>query len=140
MGPRVVTTGGRDRAHKWEIRTWRSAMNEEQREQNRIPCDIILNKVEDGHTNVCRAENLSLGGIKLRRVAEAHEAGGQKVQLQFALPGDSEPLWVSGEKVYEDDGTVGVRFTNISHGNFVKLRDWLRSESAETPTTVKMAG
>ncbi len=101
----------------------------ENREQSRVPCDIILNKVEDGHTNVCRAENLSLGGIKLQRVAEGHQPGGKRVQLQFALPGDSEPIWVSGEKVYDDEGKVGVRFTNISHGNFVKLRDWLREET-----------
>ncbi len=106
-------------------------MNSELRRQERINCDIILNKVEDGHTKVCRAENLSLGGIKLRRIAEAYDAEGQSVQLQFALPGQAEPIWVSGEKVYEDDGSVGVRFTNISHNNFVRLRDWLKSERVE---------
>lgn len=99
----------------------------EQRNQARVNCDIILNKIEDGHTNVCRSENLSLGGMKLRRVTEAYEAEGKAVQLQFALPGDADPIWVSGEKVYDDDGTVGVRFTNISHGSFIRLRDWLRS-------------
>lgn len=109
---------------------------EDKRTQERIPCDIILNKVEDGHTNVCRAENVSLGGMKLKRVAEAHEADGETVQLQFALPGESEPIWVSGEKVYDDDNFVGVRFTNISHGNFVKLRDWLRDEKKSDPQEV----
>ena len=98
------------------------------RKQRRIPCDIILNKVEDGHTNVCRAENLSLGGMKLQRVAEAYDADGQAVQLQFALPGQDEPVWVSGKKVYDDDGNVGVRFTNISHADFVRLRDWLETQ------------
>lgn len=104
----------------------------EQRQQNRIPCDIILNKVEGGHTNVCRAENLSLGGMKLQRVAEGHQPEGNSVQLQFALPGDQDPIWVSGEKVYEADGNVGVRFTNISHGNFVRLREWLRARPSES--------
>lgn len=101
---------------------------QEQRKQDRIDCDIILNKVEDGHTKVCRAENLSLGGMKLRRVAEAFDADGASVRLQFALPGHDEPIWVSGEKVYEEDGSVGVRFTNISHGDFIQLRDWLRDQ------------
>ena len=100
----------------------------EQRQQDRVHCDIILNKVEGGHTNVCRAEDLSLGGMKLCRVAEAYEADGATVQLQFALPGDEDPIWVSGEKVYEADGNVGVRFTNISHGSFVRLREWLRNQ------------
>lgn len=101
-------------------------MKQELRRQERIDCDIILNKVEDGHTKVCRAENLSLSGMKLKRIAEAFDAEGAAVKLQFALPGQNEPIWVSGEKVYEADGSVGVRFTNISHGNFVRLRDWLR--------------
>lgn len=111
----------------------------EQRNQGRVRCDIILNKVEDGHTKVCMAEDLSLGGIKLRRVAEAFEADGQKVQLQFALPGDAEPLWVSGEKVYEADGSVGVRFTNISHGHFVRLRAWLRERCMNEDATPRLS-
>lgn len=108
-------------------------MSQEQRKQQRVQCDIILNKVEDGHTKVCRAENLSLGGMKLRRVAEAYDSQGRAVQLQFALPGQDEPIWVRGEKVHEADGSVGVRFTNISHFNFVRLRDWLRGRLFERP-------
>ena len=99
---------------------------QEQRSQSRIDCDIILNKVEDGHTKVCRAQNLSLGGMKLQRVAEAYKPEGESVQLQFALPGEDDPIWVSGEKVYEQNGDVVVRFTNISHGDFIQLRNWLR--------------
>ena len=107
----------------------------ELRRQERVDCDIILNKVEGGHTNVCRAENLSLGGMKLQRVCEAHHAEGEAVQLQFALPGEDEPIWVSGRKVYEEDGSVGVRFTNISHGHFVRLRNWLRDVVGQGGTT-----
>ncbi len=106
---------------------------DEQRKQSRINCDIILNKVEDGHTNVCRAEDLSLGGMKLRRVAEGYDPDGDSIQLQFALPGQEEPLWVSGEKVYEADGHIGVRFTNISHTDFIQLRDWLRERQKPEP-------
>ncbi len=112
----------------------------DERNQERVPCDIILNKVEGGHTNVCRAENVSLGGMKLRRVAEAHDAGGVKVQLQFALPGQSDPLWVAGEKVYEDGQEVGIRFTNISHRDFRKLRDWLQERKEEAEALPALAG
>lgn len=100
---------------------------EEQRELERVPCDIILNKVEGGHTNICRGLDLSLGGIRIRRVAECHRGEGKLVQLQFALPGDDEPIWVAGEKVYDAEGHVGVRFTNISYSHFVRLRNWMRS-------------
>lgn len=99
---------------------------DEQRAQSRIPCDIILNKVEDGHTKICRSIDLSLGGMRLQRVAESFEPEGDAVQLQFALPGEEEPIWVTGRKVHEADGTVGVRFTNISHGHFMRLRHWVR--------------
>lgn len=100
----------------------------EQREQSRIPCDIILNKIEDGHTKICRSIDLSLGGMRLKRVAESFDAHGEAVHLQFALPGEEEPIWVSGRKVHESDGTVGVCFTNISHVHFVRLRNWLREQ------------
>ncbi|RDV38907.1 PilZ domain-containing protein [Bradymonadaceae bacterium TMQ3] len=101
----------------------------EQRKQQRVGCDMILNKIESGHTNICRATDVSLGGIRLERVAEAYRSEGESVQLQFALPGEEEPIWVAGQKVYDADGQVGVRFTNISHGHFVKLRAWLRAQA-----------
>lgn len=103
----------------------------ENRKQNRVGCDMILNKIEAGHTNICRATDVSLGGIRLERVAEAYRSEGASVQLQFALPGDEEPIWVAGHKVYDDEGQVGVRFTNISHGHFVKLRAWLRAQAIQ---------
>jgi hypothetical protein len=108
---------------------------EEKRRQDRIDCDIILNKVEAGHTNICRALDLSLGGMRLKRIVEPHRDKDASLKLQFELPGDSEPIWVGATKVYEDDESVRVRFTNISHGHFVKLRSWLRSRdmAAELP-------
>ncbi|WP_158542535.1 PilZ domain-containing protein [Lujinxingia litoralis] len=102
---------------------------QEQRQQPRVGCDMILNKIEAGHTNICRAVDLSLGGIRLERLAEAYRSEGESVQLQFALPGEEEPIWVTGHKVYDNEGRVGVRFTNISHGHFVKLRAWLRERA-----------
>lgn len=105
-------------------------MQEDKRQQSRVSCDIILNKVEGGHTNVCRGLDLSLGGIRIKRVAESHRGEGENVQLQFALPGDDEPIWVSGKKVYDQEGQLGVRFTNISHNHFVRLRDWMRLQWA----------
>lgn len=106
----------------------------EQRTTRRIGCDIILNKIEDGHTNVCRAEDISFGGMKLRRVAEGYQPDGEDVQLQFALPGQEEPIWVCGQKAYEEDGSIGVRFTYISYGDFVQLRDWLQDRCGEEIT------
>src|SRR5690554_5572367 len=102
---------------------------EDKRRQDRIDCDIILNKVEAGHTNICKATDLSIDGMKLRRIVEPHRERNPNLRLQFELPGDDAPIWVAATRVYEDEESVGVRFTNISHGHFVKLRRWLRSQA-----------
>ncbi|MFU8803068.1 MAG: PilZ domain-containing protein [Bradymonadaceae bacterium] len=102
---------------------------EDKRRQDRIDCDIIMNKVEAGHTNICRAMDLSLGGMRLKRMTEPYRAKDISLKLQFELPGEDEPIWVGATKVYEDEESVGVRFTNISHGHFVKLRGWLRNRN-----------
>ncbi len=101
----------------------------ERRGLDRVECDILLNKVEQGHTNICRGLDLSLGGMRLERMLEPHTDRAANVQLQFELPGDEEPIWVGATKVYEDDAVVGVKFTNISHGHFMRLRHWFREQA-----------
>jgi hypothetical protein len=102
----------------------------ETRAQERINCDIILNKIEDGHTNICRATNISLSGMQFMRMLEAQESDELcPLRLQFELPGQEEPIWVGAERVYDAEGCVGVRFVNISHHHFVLLREWLRERS-----------
>lgn len=104
-------------------------MRHEDRKQDRVDCDIILNKVEDGQMNICRAMNISLGGMRLKRLLEPKSRHGQQFRLQFELPGQGEPIWVGAEAVYNDENFVGVRFTNISHKHFLLLREWLRNWS-----------
>ncbi len=101
----------------------------ERRGLDRVDCDILMNKVEQGHTNICRGLDLSLGGMRLERMLEPHTDRAANVQLQFELPGDEEPIWVGATKVYEDDAVVGVKFTNISHGHFMRLRQWFREQA-----------
>lgn len=109
-------------------------MDETRREQKRTDCDIILNKVEDGNRNICRATNISLSGMQLMRLLESHRKSDTEdgiMRLQFQLPGQDGPLDVEAERVYDndDEGIVGVRFINISHQHFVLLREWLREQS-----------
>lgn len=103
-------------------------MSENQRRTNRVPCDIILNKVQDGHTHIARATNISLGGIRIQRLLEPLKSDGNaRLRLQLKLPDTEEPIWVGARKVYEDDDFVGLRFTHISHQHFVRLRQWIQS-------------
>ena len=101
-------------------------MTREARKQERIDCDIILNKVEDGQMNICRAMNISLGGMRLKRLLEPKAQHDRTFRLQFELPGQAEQIWVGAEAVYDDENSVGVRFTSISHKHFLLLREWLR--------------
>lgn len=108
---------------------------EEVRSQERVNCDIILNKIEGGHTNICRATNISLDGMQFLRVLEPYDGEeGSRVRLQFELPGQEEPIWVGAETIYDDNGCVGVRFVNISHQHFQLLREWMRAhEISDVP-------
>ena len=97
----------------------------EHRQSLRIPCDIILNKIQDGHTNVVRAINISLGGIRIQRLLEPLLGDARRTRLQFVLPGTDEVIWAGARPVYEENTHVGFEFTNLSHQNFVKLRNWI---------------
>lgn len=99
----------------------------EYRSTPRVDCDIMLNKVHNGQRHVCRAVNISLGGIRLRRLLEPTNKDESRVRLQIQLPGSDSPIWIAAERVYEDEDFIGLRFMNISHQHFVTLRSWLQS-------------
>ena len=51
------------------------------RSAERVPCDMILNKVQDGHTNIVRATNISMGGMRIQRLLNSPHPG----QVGFRL-------------------------------------------------------
>jgi hypothetical protein len=100
------------------------------RKQSRVNCDIIFNKVERGMMTICRATNISLGGMRVERLLEPFDVKEEKVRLEIELPGDSEPLLIGARRMYDEEGHFGLKFTEISHRHFVRLRDWVSSEAA----------
>jgi hypothetical protein len=99
---------------------------EERRTQKRIDCDLLLNKVQNGHTNVVRARDISIDGIRLQRLLEP-AIGTGSMRLQFTLEDGADPIWVGARVQCESVEDIGVRFTDISHQHFVRLREWLQS-------------
>jgi hypothetical protein len=81
----------------------------------RVPVDIILNKYIGGRPYLCRATNLSRGGLLVHRVREPSSAE-TRVGLQFQLPGDDRVITCAGEIVYEHDwvDASGIRFTSVA--------------------------
>lgn len=99
------------------------------RKQPRVDCDIILNKTQTDGTNICRATNISLSGMRLQRLLDPYVQVDEKFRFEIELPGDEGPILIGAKKVWEDTQEFGVRFTNISHSHFVRLRTWLQGES-----------
>ncbi len=86
-----------------------------ERRKRRISIDILVNKYIDGEPHVCRAVNVSSGGMLLYKVFEpdvAHE----EVSLEFQLPGSARVLRADGIPLAEHRWARahGVRFTRIA--------------------------
>lgn len=100
------------------------------RRQDRIDCNIILNKYERGQLNIVHATNISLGGMRFKRLLEPYIEKTDSFRLELAIPGTDEPIMIGAQRVYEDvqTDTVGVRFTDMSHSHFLRLREWIQGQ------------
>lgn len=101
-------------------------MNSDQRREKRAPVDLMLNKYINGEPHLCRAVNLSRGGMLLRKIFEP-ELSHHRVLLEFQLPGSDQVLRVEGVALMEspEARTVGVRFTSLSKEAEQALSDFL---------------
>src|ERR1700712_4908566 len=86
-----------------------------ERRQRRTPIDILLNKYVEGEPHVCRAVNVSSGGMLLYKVFEPDQEHGE-VSLEFQLPGSNRVLRADGVTLAEHRWARahGVRFTRIA--------------------------
>ena len=81
----------------------------------RVPIDMLLNKYIAGMPHVCRASNISRGGMLVHKLLEP-ESRTDLVGLQFQLPGQDRIITAAGRIVYQHQWVraTGVRFTNLS--------------------------
>jgi hypothetical protein len=100
-----------------------------ERRQRRIPVDILLNKYIDGEPHVCRAVNVSGGGLLLYKVFEP-ELEHSEVSLEFQLPGSNRVLRADGVTLAEHPWARahGVRFTRMAEDDRALLDAFLRGE------------
>jgi hypothetical protein len=106
-------------------------MNKERR-QRRVGVDILVNKYIDGEPHVCRAVNVSSGGMLLYKVFEPNLPH-DEVSLEFQLPGSNRILRCDGVTLQEHAWARahGVRFTRIAEEDRVLLDQFLRGELQE---------
>lgn len=88
---------------------------ERRRRGSRVRVDILLNKYVRGRPYLCRASNLSRGGMLVHRIHEPRISE-TRVGLQFQLPGDERVITCAGEITYEHGWTQasGIRFTSVA--------------------------
>jgi hypothetical protein len=102
------------------------------RRERRMPLSILLNKYIEGEPHVCRAVNLSRGGMLLYKVFEPDLAQSE-VSLEFQLPGSPRVLRADGVTLAEHRWARahGVRFTSMADEDRDLLDRFLRGESLD---------
>jgi hypothetical protein len=99
------------------------------RRDRRMPLNILLNKYIDGEPHVCRAVNVSRGGMLLYKVFEPDVAH-TEVSLEFQLPGSARVLRADGVTLAEHRWARahGVRFTAMADEDRDLIDRYLRGE------------
>jgi hypothetical protein len=97
-----------------------------------MPLNILLNKYIDGEPHVCRAVNVSRGGMLLYKVFEP-DLNSSEVSVEFQLPGSQRVLRADGVALAEHRWARahGVRFTRMDSEDRALLDRYLRGESLE---------
>jgi hypothetical protein len=77
---------------------------------------MLLNKYVSGTPHVCRASNISRGGMLVHRLLEPEREGIEVVGLQFQLPGQDRVVTGAGRIVFRHPwlSATGICFTSLS--------------------------
>lgn len=105
---------------------------QDKRNERRSPINILCNKYIEGEPHVCRAVNLSRGGMLLYKVFEPDVAQ-EEVSLEFQLPGSQRILRTDGVLLAEHRWARahGVRFTRMADEDRELIERYLRGELHE---------
>ena len=115
-------------------------MTTEKRAGRRMSVDIVLNKYINGEPHMCRAINLSRGGMLLRKIFEP-DVQHTSVMLEFQLPGCHEIIRAEGVALLTSPQAraVGVRFTRLPQEALSQIEQFLQGEASERPRRVSQA-
>jgi CheY-like chemotaxis protein len=111
------------------LRAARGLMRRERRRGPRIPVNspttLAYAGAEDGRGTII---DLSDGGTSLRTGNTLPPAG--KVYFQFVLPGQPQPVRLSGEVAWQDaSGRTGIRFVDVPQTSRRLMHAWLLQNS-----------
>lgn len=111
------------------LRAARGLMRRERRRGPRIPVNSPTTLAYPGAEDGCGTiVDLSDGGTSLRTGNTLPPVG--KVYFQFALPGQQQPVRLSGEVAWQDAaGRTGIRFVNVPQASRRLMHEWLLQNS-----------
>jgi CheY-like chemotaxis protein len=124
------------------MRAARSLMQSERRIRPRIPVQAKTSIAYAGKEDVPAAlVDLSEAGIALRSDSKLPPCC--KVYFQFALPGNTSIIRLSGEVMWQDSSRrVGIRFAHVPQTSRRMLNEWLKAnlatplEAAPSPSEI----
>ncbi len=121
------------------MRAARGLMRSERRMRPRIPVQANTSIAYADKENVPAAlVDVSEDGIAVQSDSPLPPYG--KVYFQFALPGNTSPVRLSGEVMWQDSsGRVGIRFSQVPKSSRRLLNDWLQAK-ASSPSEVNPSG
>jgi hypothetical protein len=107
-------------------------MSLDKRKERRNPINILCNKYIEGDPHVCRAVNLSQGGMLLYKVFEP-DLPQEEVSVEFIIPGSNRIVRADGVTLSEHrwSRAHGVRFTRMADEDRALIASWLRGEIAD---------
>ncbi len=96
----------------------------DRRREKRRPLDVYFNKYVDGYPHLCRAVDVSQGGMLASNLFEpAHTPSAFPVEVQ--LPDEPAGLWIWARRVGRRDGKEAVRFVSMSEEDSARLAAYL---------------
>jgi hypothetical protein len=85
----------------------------ERRTAKRAGVEILLNKYIDGFPYACRALDLSMGGILVRRIHEP-SLRREAYPLEIGVPGAETPIWIWTRPVWTRGARQALRFMGMT--------------------------
>jgi len=121
MGDETGLSGAKDKAS-------------ERRQSLRVPVEMWVEEVAEGHRVFRRAGNLSTGGLHLDKTIPI--AIGTHINLRFTLPNDPDPVTVDGDVVSIDANEelgMGVKFRSLSVEAAARIDHYLKRSLTPAP-------
>lgn len=118
------------------VQAARGLIRYERRHGRRVSLDATASMAYAASENVsARLLDVSEAGIAVQSHSKLPARG--KVYFQFALPGQTSPVRLSGEVLWQDaSGRAGIRFVDVPKASRQTLNEWMQANSSRQPELI----